>query len=314
MDIDNEFLKRYEVIEREMKKIIADDEKYAELQKYSLEGGKRLRPVLCLICAESLTDNQEALERAIRAGIAIEITHNASLVQDSIIDRDTERRGKPSLYVKAGDTKAILTSDLLLSKAVNQATLVGLEMVKVIADAWDKLSKGAIDELERMEPITLQWYYSVIEKKTAALFASSAKAGALAANASKEIQDLFYDYGRNIGIAFQLADDLSDILKAKKEGKTIRKPGDELIPIFKMDEVFRDFLLHGPLSAFEKARGISDLTPERFRRSEIARHIENSREILKKVSSLIKVRQEPYELLWEMPEYFIKKLLEEAVK
>jgi len=309
--IEEQFLKRANLIESKLKEVINDDEVYAEYQKYSVEGGKRLRPVLCLLCCESLTDNNEALEKAIRAGISIEITHNASLVQDSIIDRDEQRRGKPSLYTKVGDTKAILTSDLLLSKAVNQASLVGLDMVKVIAEAWQKLSEGAIEEIETMEPISLQWYYKVIEKKTATLFAASAKAGALSAGASEIIQNLYYNYGRNIGIAFQLADDLVDILKAKKQGKYIAKPGDQLIPLFKVDEAIKEFIIHGPLKAMETLGGLKDLTPESFRRREIDKHIEMAKKSLMDIKSLVNVRQEPFEILYVAPEYFVKKMLSE---
>ncbi|KOP39668.1 polyprenyl synthetase family protein [Flavobacterium sp. WLB] len=177
-------------------------------------GGKRIRPVLTLLTTEIFgTDYKLALP----AALAVEVFHNSSLVHDDIIDEDPIRRGKPTVHKKwntnvailAGDAMIILTYHYLqnyepnlakaLTKAVNK---MGIEVCE--GQTWDV-------DFETRQDVTVSEYLKMIEYKTGALIATSMKMGAIIAQTSKENCDLIYDFGLNLGLAFQLQDDYLDL-------------------------------------------------------------------------------------------------------
>ncbi|CAC9975976.1 polyprenyl synthetase family protein [Flavobacterium panici] len=177
-------------------------------------GGKRIRPVLTLLTTEIFdTDYKLALP----AALAVEVFHNSSLVHDDIIDEDPIRRGKPTVHKKwntnvailAGDAMIILTYHYLqgyepnlakaLTKAVNK---MGIEVCE--GQTWDV-------DFETRQDVTVSEYLKMIEYKTGALIATSMKMGAIIAQTSKENYDLIYDFGLNVGLAFQLQDDYLDL-------------------------------------------------------------------------------------------------------
>jgi len=190
-----------------------------------LEGGKRLRPLLALLAFRAITqgkETQEQYQKALEGSVVIELAHAASLVHDDIIDMDKERRGKPSYYVKKGVANALLTGHKMLVLGFDVALKHGDEWARLYVDSWDDIVNGELDEVElnkngfskddiSSKSDIFKKYIEIIDLKTAVLFSSVCKAGALEANVNGKILKLFSDYGREIGLAYQLADDLVDL-------------------------------------------------------------------------------------------------------
>ena len=190
-----------------------------------LEGGKRLRSLLANLAFKSCTqgkENESKYQKALEGGVVIELAHAASLVHDDIIDDDKKRRGKPSYFVKTGVPGAILTGHKMLVLGFNVALQHGEDWAKLYVDSWDEVIDGEIDELRlnkdgfnlkdtESKSKIFDKYIHIIDFKTAALFSSVCKAGVLEANMKGKILDVFSSYGREIGIAYQLADDLVDL-------------------------------------------------------------------------------------------------------
>jgi geranylgeranyl diphosphate synthase type I len=189
-------------------------------------GGKRLRPLILVATSDMLGGNRE---RALKAGVAVEILHNFTLIHDDIMDNDTMRRGLPTVHVKYGVPMAILAGDLLHAiafKALNDAFKGSDELY----DAMDLFTKGIITisegqamdmSFEERWDVTEPEYLEMIYKKTAALFSVSAGLGALVAGERNSVSHMI-DYGKNLGLAFQIVDDILGLVGDEKEiGKPV---------------------------------------------------------------------------------------------
>ena len=178
-------------------------------------GGKMLRPALSLITAEAVGGQKE---NALKAGSAIELIHTFSLIHDDIMDDDDMRRGMPSVHKVWGEDVAILAGDTLFSKAfeINNA-------LAAVSDACVKICEGqALDMgFENRFDVTEDEYMEMIFKKTGALIAAATKVGAIMGGASDEVIDAMYEYGRLIGLAFQIQDDYLDLAS---DEETLGKP------------------------------------------------------------------------------------------
>lgn len=181
---------------------------------YSLMiGGKRLRPALMLHAA-SMFEN--SVEHVLTAAMAIEIFHNFTLLHDDIMDMADVRRGLPTVHNKYNKNVAILSGDAMSILAFkyfasgNDARLTEL-LPLFTATALEVCEGQQFDmDFENRNNVTVEEYIEMIRLKTAVLIASSLKIGALLANANKEDADLLYEYGINVGLAFQLQDDWLD--------------------------------------------------------------------------------------------------------
>ncbi len=192
-----------------------------------LQDGKRLRPLLAHLAFKACTQGNETPEeyqKALEGAISIELAHTASLVHDDIIDKDKERRGKPSFHIQKGIAKALITGHKMLSIGFNIALKHGKEVADLYVQSWDAVVNGELDEVSfntddtttMLQNIStksqiFEAYNKIIDLKTAVLFSSACKAGAIEANMAGDILDVFADYGREIGLAYQLADDLVDL-------------------------------------------------------------------------------------------------------
>lgn len=190
-------------------------------------GGKMLRPALCLITAEAVGGKKED---AIKAGSAIELIHTFSLIHDDIMDDDDMRRGMPSVHKVWGEDVAILAGDTLFSKAFeiiinseSTSPLQNNQALATVADACVKICEGqALDMgFEDRFDVTEDEYMEMIFKKTGALIAAATKAGAIMGGASDDVVDAMYEYGRLIGLAFQIQDDYLDLAS---DEETLGKP------------------------------------------------------------------------------------------
>lgn len=203
---------------------------YEPLRYVTSLGGKRMRPVLVLAGCELFGGEAK---NALPAAIAIELFHNFTLVHDDIMDQAPLRRNQPTVHTKWNVNTAILSGDVLLVKAYAQLALSPNDklqtIIQVFNDTAVKVCEGQqLDmDYEKETLISLAKYIGMIELKTAVLLAGSLQIGALIGGARDEDARRIYAFGRNLGIAFQLQDDLLDVYGDQaKVGK--QKGGDIL--------------------------------------------------------------------------------------
>ena len=188
-------------------------------------GGKRLRPLLTLIASHFGDSTRKEI---IPAAVVCELTHLATLYHDDVMDEAPLRRGVESANNRWGNTIAILTGDYLFSKASDLLADLGPEAVRLQARTFERLVIGQIMETQGPQngedPLT--HYMRVVGDKTGSLIATSARFGSMLSGAPREITETLTKFGEQIGIAFQLADDVIDIASESNEsGKT---PGTDL--------------------------------------------------------------------------------------
>ena len=190
-------------------------EKLNDPVKYILSiGGKRLRPVLSLMACNLFSDH---IDEAIIPATGLEVFHNFTLVHDDIMDHAPVRRNLPTIHSKWNLNQAVLSGDVMAFIA-NECFLQTpprylLKVFKVFNKAAIEVCVGQqLDiDFEKMAVVTHEEYMSMIELKTAALLAASAKIGSILGGADDKDSELLYEFGRNLGLAFQIQDDLLDI-------------------------------------------------------------------------------------------------------
>jgi heptaprenyl diphosphate synthase len=188
-------------------------------------GGKRLRPVLTLLAANYGSTGEC---QVIEAAVVCELTHLATLYHDDVMDEAPLRRGVESANERWGNAVAILTGDYLFAKASDLLADLGPEAVRLQARTFERLVIGQIKETQGPQngADPLEHYISVIADKTGSLFGTSIRFGALLSGAASQVVEALTTFGEEIGIAFQLADDVIDIASQTNEsGKT---PGTDL--------------------------------------------------------------------------------------
>jgi len=189
-------------------------------------GGKRLRPVLLLMGANLFSEN---IDHALPASLAIEIFHNFSLVHDDIMDEAPLRRGKPTVHIKYGQNAGILSGDAMLIltyQYLNQ--LKNPKQLQPILFIFNQLAIEVCEgqqydmNFETQESVEIDSYLKMIELKTSVLIAGGLKIGALIGGAEEKDANDLYEFGRHIGIAFQLQDDILDTFgDPEKFGKKV---------------------------------------------------------------------------------------------
>ncbi|MGN6709268.1 MAG: polyprenyl synthetase family protein [Candidatus Nitrosocosmicus sp.] len=187
--------------------------------KYACNGGKRIRPFILTLAAESLNNgnldllNSRAIESIFTVSTAIELLHTESIIHDDIIDSDNLRRGLPSFHVKYGYNASILTADFILGIILNIGSKIdNKQVIKELSNAAIKMSEGEMLEIRMVKNhnISQDDYIRVIENKTASLFEASAKIGAILGNGNDQQIKSLASYGKLLGIAYQIHDDLID--------------------------------------------------------------------------------------------------------
>lgn len=191
-----------------------------------VNGGKRLRPYMVMKSCEMLKGNSKL---ALPAASAIEMVHNFTLVHDDIMDNDEKRHGVPTVHKKFGLPIAILAGDVLFSKAYQVITNASKLSPSSTAELVSRLSKACVDVCEgQILDVTMaegksipkqSQYIKMIEKKTAALFDVSCAMGAICANAKSKDVEKLSSFGKNLGISFQITDDLIGVLGDTKMTK-----------------------------------------------------------------------------------------------
>lgn len=191
-------------------------------------GGKRLRPVLVFI-ATDIFDGDTS--KALHPALAIELFHNFTLVHDDLMDKAPLRRNQPTVHEKWNNNIAILSGDAMMVRAYQELCLADTAMLpqllEIFSDTAVKVCEGQQYDMnyESMTKVSIQQYIKMIELKTAVLLGGALKIGAAIGGAREEDAQRLYDFGKHIGIAFQLQDDILDVYAdAAKFGK--QKGGD----------------------------------------------------------------------------------------
>jgi len=185
--------------------------------RYASEGGKRIRPLILILSAETISSNKrlttEAAEDMFLASCAIELLHTESVIHDDIIDKEDYRRGKPSFHVKYGYNSSILTADFVLGIILNIITKLNNAKISAeLSKAATKMSEGEMMEIKLTKDLILKDddYIKVVENKTASLFEAASKIGSLLGEGTEEEISAMGNFGHLLGIAYQIHDDIMD--------------------------------------------------------------------------------------------------------
>jgi len=205
--------------------------------------GKRVRPAILLFISKHYNVKGKA---PIILATAVELLHTASLLHDDVIDNADLRRGKPSFHKFWGEDITVLLGDFLYVKAINLVLKsANPYIIKALSKSASQMVEGEIEEVKKRGNLNLKIkeYLSILEKKTASLFSASAEIGGLLGNAPEKELKALKNFGNNIGISFQLIDDLLDIISTEEElGKPIlsdlreKKPTLPLIYLLRKNE------------------------------------------------------------------------------
>ena len=182
-------------------------------------GGKRMRPLLILLIAKNYGGVNDV---TLRSAVGLELLHTASLVHDDVVDESKERRGQPSVNAVYNNKVAVLVGDYVLSTALlNISYTNNSDILRSIAELGRNLSNGEILQLSNIQntEFSEDIYYDVIKMKTAALFEACCEVGTLSVNANERQIELAKEFGRNLGIIFQIRDDIFDYYDSKEIGK-----------------------------------------------------------------------------------------------
>lgn len=198
--------------------------------RYFLQlGGKRIRPVLCLMGNELFDEiNPDAWQVA----TAIELFHNFTLIHDDIMDKAPLRRGKETVHARFGESTALLAGDVMLVAAYEYLNKVNPSYIRSVISLFNKTATEVCEgqqldmDFEKKDDVDLDDYLHMIELKTSVLLAASLKLGSIMGGSSQRNQSLLYEFGKKLGIAFQIQDDYLDAFgDPKKFGK---EPGGDI--------------------------------------------------------------------------------------
>jgi len=233
-EIDNSYLElknlvgnRLNNVSEQIKyKLASEIDLIHKMTSYHLKsGGKRIRPLLTLGSAK-LCGYKDG-SRDINLAACVELIHNATLLHDDVIDNSDLRRGIKTSNAIWGNQSSILVGDYLFSRCFEIMVEDGSqEILKLLSSTSSKIAQGEVLQLEHKGEIDIleETYFDIINSKTAALFAAATRVGACITNKNKKEKDALESYGRNLGLAFQIADDALDYFSTKKIfGKEIGK-------------------------------------------------------------------------------------------
>lgn len=230
MDVRQELKKRADFFNQQLEKYLKNgrpETLYDAARHLPLAGGKRLRPCMAMIACEAVKGD---ITRVIPLSLSLELIHNFTLVHDDIIDKSKLRRNIPTVHIKFGEPVAIIAGDLLFTKAFEamhdiQGDLSVFKNVEYgLIDCIREICEGQqLDiEFEQRQIVTEDEYLEMILKKTAVIFMYAAEAGAILGGGTKEQSQALNEYGKNLGLAFQIHDDYLDMSSNEKTlGKDI---------------------------------------------------------------------------------------------
>lgn len=187
---------------------------YEPIEYTLASGGKRLRPRLVLLAAEMFGGKEE---KVLPAALAIEVFHNFTLLHDDVMDKADIRRGRPTVHVRWNDNTAILSGDQMVIEAYTLLSRVPADRLSETLRLFNKMATEICEgqqydmEFEGREQVSIEEYMQMIRLKTSVLLATALQIGAYIAGANAAQQQALYEYGINIGLAFQIQDDILDV-------------------------------------------------------------------------------------------------------
>jgi geranylgeranyl diphosphate synthase type II len=187
---------------------------YEPIEYTLAAGGKRVRPQLAMIACELFGGKAEEIAPA---AMALEVFHNFTLLHDDVMDHAEVRRGRPTVHIKWNENTAILSGDQMLIEAYKLLSGVPADKLSTILQLFNKMATEICEgqqydvDFESQEQVAIEEYLKMIRLKTAVLLATALKMGSYIAGASNEQQDMLYEFGINIGLAFQIQDDILDV-------------------------------------------------------------------------------------------------------
>lgn len=201
-------------------------------------GGKRIRPAIVLLVARATMQGQEITQRHRRLAEITEMIHTASLVHDDVIDESETRRGIPTVHRRFSTQVAVLAGDYLFAQSSwYLANLENIEVIKLLSEVIKDFAEGEVQQrlLQFETGVTIESYLEKSYYKTASLIANSSKAAALLSDASDAEAQKLYQYGRHLGLAFQIVDDIFDFTSSSeglgKPAGADLKSGNLTIPV-----------------------------------------------------------------------------------
>jgi octaprenyl-diphosphate synthase len=246
---DLEFLDRIEVkttdylekingaIESELNRY--SDSRFHGPLRYAIEGGKRIRPLALLLAAEAVGYSDD--DKVLDAAVAVELLHAESIIHDDIIDQEASRRGRAAFHVRYGYSTSLLTADFVFAMILAiAARYPDRRVATTISNAAMNMCEGEYAELTiDPEVYKLDWdeYLEVISKKTAALFETAVRLGGLVGGASQEKLEALTEYGRYLGIAYQIHDDILDWGMEDKITAALKRKGEERLLIARLQSM-----------------------------------------------------------------------------
>ncbi len=228
-DLGERVKETMEEVERILKSSLAGSSVLEDMGTRLIEaGGKRLRPELLVI--SYLAGGGKEPERTVDIAAAFELIHTASLIHDDITDDPTLRRRRPAPHRRYGLSRALVAGDYIFAKSFELLASASEEVSRVIADAALSTAEGEHLELLRSfdSSVTREQHVEIMEKKTAAIFVAAAKVGAMLAGMEPQRMEALETYARNLGLAFQVTDDVLDLeptaaLTGKPSGMDLRE-------------------------------------------------------------------------------------------
>lgn len=187
---------------------------YEPIEYTLAAGGKRVRPQLAMIACQMFGGNEE---EALPAALALEVFHNFTLLHDDVMDKADMRRGRPTVHVRWNENTAILSGDQMLIEAYKLLSDVPSDKLPKVLRLFNKMATEICEgqqydvDFENMEHVTKDEYLMMIRLKTSVLLATALQIGAYIADADEQAQEALYQLGINIGLAFQIQDDILDV-------------------------------------------------------------------------------------------------------
>jgi octaprenyl-diphosphate synthase len=243
---------------------------FSEIIEYDGKSiGKLIRPFLCVLVNDALGGEHA---EAVHIGAAIELVHGGSLVHDDIIDEDEERRGNLTVWKQFGTKPAVLFGDILfVASATATRTLPDNHMSKSfreVMEIYGRASSGAMMEAHR-NPFDFQEYLNIIKLKTAAMFRGAARLGCITSNAGEDVTFIMSSWAEDIGVAFQIEDDIADIRKTLNDKLPVGdvKEGKSTLPLILLKQKYPvlekqcEVFING-VEDLEQIAGITAMIPE----------------------------------------------------
>ncbi|MEW5759309.1 MAG: polyprenyl synthetase family protein [Candidatus Thermoplasmatota archaeon] len=315
MDIDAYLCATSDYIEEHYIKVLDEIETDLGINlKKSMSGGKRFRPILTILSCQTCGGRPE---NAIDFAVALELIHNATLFHDDVLDQDEKRRGKPAMWMVATIGRAILSGDATFAQALNLITKYGPKVTSIGAQTIYALCKGAVKEAINKFPSADfgDPYIEIATLKTASLFSTATRLGAISTYAPLHLEDACGNYGKNLGMAYQLTDDYVDLKKSIITGKPIGDLRDRRVtfPLFCL------YMSNERLKRLVPQFALGTLTFEQIL-SELKNSGDGEQKCLSKINEYVIEAQKSIQplpdskykqIMLELPSFMVKKMMEE---